>query len=494
MKQRIRCSYFEAFYIIRGYLPLAFITVLPSLIVAPESVIEIVVAYGFNILLASAILFFGILQVKSKELILISHIYKKKNSPEKLPSPKTARSLLIKKGVFFKKRSKVPVTGAESVIIGVSPFSAFLKKCRVTLNLGAQGRKGRFVFFTGRKNGKVFVSKLRGTSAHEYKADIIKIIIMAVSGSNAFAGLVFFVPFLSKTGQLFGKYYSELVYKSVDLSPYIRQTGLPPALSSLAGFLLAGLAVSFVLTVINYGGFRFFLSRSLKYLVIVRGWIYKTVFIASVSKIGAYQLRQSLLMRLFSMWSVGFFVSGQGLEHRGKRVLVPATEKQLLQGIGEKKNYKYCENGFYAQPPKRGRRAYLYFPVALIGIIGLLSALGELLPFEPIPLYPLTAFLLIVFSALYFTRIFAFKRAFLYFDGEKAVVSYFKRLTYTVTVVPADKIRCVRISQSLPQRHSGLCSTAIYVYGENKRRFIIKHLEFNRGMEFSEFFSSQNLQ
>lgn len=494
MEQRIRCSYFEAFYIIRGYLPLALIAVLPSLIFEPESIIEIAVAYGFNILLASIILFFGILQVKNKELILIFDAHKEKGAPKKLYSQKTVRSLLIKKGVFFKKRSKVPALCAESVIVGVSPFSALLRKCRVTLNLGAQGRKGRFVFFTGRKNGKALASKLRGRFDHEYKADFLKIIIMAVSGSNAFAGLVFFVPFLSKTGQLFGRYYSRLVYKSVDLSLYIRQTGLPPVLSALAGFLLAGLAVSFVLTVVNYGGFRFFLSRSLKYLVIIRGWIYKTVFIASVSKIGAYQLRQSLLMRLFSMWSVGFFVSGQGLEHRGKRVLVPATPKYLLPGIGEKKNYKYRKNCFYAQPPKRGRRGYLYFPVAIMGIIGLLSALGELLPFEPIPLYPLTAFLLIVFMALYFTRIFAFKRAFLYLDGEKAVISYFKRLSYTVTVVPADKIRCVRISQSLPQRHSGLCNAAIYVYGENKRRFIIKHLEFNRGVEFSEIFSSQNLQ
>ncbi len=483
MKKKIQCSYYEAFYAVRKQLPIAFIAVLPSIFYAPETLFQSIITYGFNISLTAGLFIYGILEAKNKSLTLY-RVSRGRGGAE--------RGIRLKQGVIQKKDCKISDFSVDSAVIGAGVFARIFGRVKITLTAGAdKGKKGCFSFFAEKKQAKAFLRRLCRREEFDlvYKASLIKVVFWALSATNAIAGALLFIPFLNKTGELFGEYYKELLYKSIDLSPYFSGSGLPPFIGAAAGFLLAGLFASAAAIIVSFGGFRLFLSRCGDRIAIVRGYVYKTAFVTRIKRISAYELRQSVLMRVFSVWGLNFYASGQRYEHLGRKCLVPVIPKNSLFGAPSREYFNFSPRGFLAKPPRRGMRGYLYLPLVWTGAVCLIFVFGDYLPYRLEALYPIGAFALIVLIFWFFIRVFAFKRAFIYIDEKYAAVSYFRRFTYTLTFIPVSKIRCVKISRSFFQKRAALCSAAVYVYGEKKRRFVIKHLDIKNGMKFFELFT-----
>ncbi|MCH5300909.1 MAG: PH domain-containing protein [Ruminococcus sp.] len=471
MKKEIKCSYFEAVYLCRAYIPLAFLSMLPSIIFKPEDAITAVFAYGFNLLLFLAIFIYGVVRVKNKRLF---------NIPEK-------ELLRFNSGIIEKRKVYFSKPCVKSAIIEKSILSWFFNSEKIILNTGSRtGDNGNITMFISRRLESLFISLFYGETGSfytVYKANIFRVFLMALSSSNAFAGVVIFIPFLNKTEELFGQKYKELIRSSIDFSPYIQDIGVPPIAAAITGILIAGLIISVISVMFSYGFLEVKKSRENDSILVKRGVIQKNIFVASAQKIVAYQTKQSILMSLLKICTVNFFACGQHRENGNKRVIVPAVSKKRVEDFFKLNLEK---SRYIETPPSFSLKAYLYFPAMWLTLVGVSCIVCFFLNFDISPFYPIIIFLFFIFFVYFVMRIVAHKKAFLYADKGKAIISFYKRMSFTKTLIPISKIQGIEITQSIFQRYRNLCNINVYVYSENKRCFKIKHLKLSSGMKFSK--------
>lgn len=471
MKKEIKCSYFEAVYLCRAYIPLAFLSMLPTLFFKPVDVINAILSYGFNFLLFLAIFIYGILRVKNKRLF---------NIPE--------RDLLrFNSGIIEKRKVYFSKPCVKSAIIEKSIFSWFFNSEKIILNTGSRtDDNGNITMFISRRFEDLLLSLFYGESKSfytVYKADIFRVFLMALSSSNAFAGVVIFIPFLNKTEELFGQKYKELIRSSLDVSPYIQDIGVPPVAAAITGLLIAGLIISVISVMLSYGFLKVEKTKENDSILVRRGVVQRNIFVTSSQKIIAYQTKQSILMSLLKICTLNYFACGQHREKGNKRVIVPAVSKKRVENFFklDLEKSKYIET-----PPSFSLKAYLYFPAMWLVLVGVSCIVCFFLKFDITPFYPIIIFLFFIFSVYFVMRIAAHKKAFLYADKGKAIISFYKRLSFTKTLIPISKIQGIEITQSIFQRYRNLCNINVYVYSENKRCFKIKHLKLSSGMKFSK--------
>lgn len=470
MKRTLKCSYFEALSICSAYIPFAFLALIPTIFTTPETILSAVMTYGLNLLFVTLIFIYGIFKTSNKVLIL--------EKPE---------TLCFKSGIIEKRSAYFAEKSIKSLIVEKSIFSMLFNSRRVIFNTGSKtGKNGNFSMFLSRKNERRlmhFLFTVKNDFKTIYKAGLFNIILMAISSSNAIAGIIIFIPFLNKTGQLFGEHYKTLIYSSLDLSPQMESVGIPPVSAGIAGILIIGLIISVFTVVLNYGFFRIEKSQNSDAIIIKRGFPERKFFITFISQIAAFQIRQSLLMLLFKKCSLKFFSWGQRRESQNKRVMIPYLDIESGNKFLETRK---SSKSFIARPPDSARKAYLYFPAFLISLLCLFCIAGSYIRIDTVPIFPLIVFAFVMLILLFVMRVFAHKKAFLYADNKKAAVSFYKRLSFIKTLIPLSKISGIKITQSIFQQYSRLCNVYIYVYGENKRCFKIKHLSLSDGIEFSK--------
>lgn len=326
-----------------------------------------------------------------------------------------------------------------------------------------------------------------------YKANLLKIFFMAMSSSNAFAGVLIFIPFLNKTGELFGEKYKDLLFSSLDLTPHIKQTGLPPFVAGLAGLMVTGLIISVITVMLSYGFLKIQYSSQGDNLLIKRGIIQKNIFITSINKIIAFQIKNSLLMTLIKKCNLKIYACGQHREKGNKRVVAPFLSAKKGEAFFDL-NLTDPSQIFFGKPPLFTQKTYLYLPFVLMCCLWASCISAIFLGFDFSAFYPLILFVFLLLFVFFTMRIFAHKKAFLYGDNIKIVISFYKRFSFTKTLIPLSKIQGIKISQSIFQRYRNLCTVCIYIYGEKKRCFKIKHLKLSDGLKFSKFINHNPLK
>lgn len=477
MKKEIKCSYFEALYLCRAYIPLTLIALLPATILSPEEIIMVVIAYSFNLLLFLGIFIYGIIRVKNKRLF---------NIPE--------RNLLrFNSGIIEKRKVYFNKACVKSVIIEKNIFSWFFNSEKIILNTGSRtGDNGNITMFISRRFENLFLSLFYGETGNfytAYKANIFSVFLMALSSSNAFAGVIIFIPLLNKTEELLGEKYKELVKSSLDYSPYIQDIGIPPIAAAITGLLIAGLIISVISVILSYGFLEVKKSITDGSILVRRGIIQKNIFVNPPDKIVAYQTKQSILMSLLKICTLNYFACGQDREKGNKRVIVPAVSKKRVEDFFKLNLEK---SKYIGTPPDFSLKAYLYFPSMWLALVGIFCMVCFFIGFDISPFYPIVIFLIFIFSVYFLMRIAAHKKAFLYADKKKAIISFYKKMSFTKTLIPISKIQGIEITQSIFQRYRNLCNINVYVYSENKRCFKIKHLKLSSGMKFSKIINHTN--
>lgn len=503
MSKSVNCSYFETLYICRGFIPLALIALIPALISKPEAALTAIGAYGINLLFLLIIFIYGLFRVKNKRLLIakkpgkqmyfakpvlpyrfkaVSHNMKKSKAPPDI--------LRFESGVLEKKEACFSYDSIQSMIIEKRLIPLIFFSERVILNTSATPVQGGFfsMFIYLKDENRLFAKLFSRKNSFEtvYKSNLFNIFFMALSSSNAFAGVLIFIPFLNKTGELLGEHYKSLIFSSLDFSLQIQSAGVPPFAAGIAGILLTGLIISVISVIFSYGFLKVQKSPDNDSIIVKRGIIEKNIFVTLISNINAYEIKQSLLMCLMKICSLKFYAAGQSRESKSKRVIIPSLSVRQAENFFE---ISRCSKNFFAKPAKYSQRSYLYFPMFWIALLCLGCISGYLFKLDILPFFPLILFAFIMLAVLFVMRIFAFKRAFIYADGKKAVVSFYKRLSFTKTLIPAEKIQGVKITQSIFQKHRNLCNIYLYAYSENKRRFKIKHLKLSDGIEFSKIIS-----
>lgn len=299
-----------------------------------------------------------------------------------------------------------------------------------------------------------------------YRPSRINLILFSVLFSSTLSGIILFSTLLIQSGKILGtsllqtgfvKVVTEAARKIVPM--------LPPIAVGISLLLLTGWLISFVGNLLRHIGFT--IQRNGTRIRIKNGFFTKRNYFIRNNRINYVDLRQNLLMKLFSVMSVHVNCSGYGKRKNEIPVFLPVTTKQqvygslrlllpgmevLTGGIKPRRRYftRYTWLPFYASLiiPVAGFVVNYFFPL-WHSLIFFLTIMVEI---------PFLWLLIVKFTAFLTTRI--------ALDDEEMCLTYSFVYAFHRVIIPRDKIAKITVTQSLFQRVTKACDVRIYATNE----------------------------
>ncbi len=447
---------------------LLIIPVIQSLLYNPTNILATITNLGFNILFIIIIVFFAFMDYERTFYSL------------------SKNNLHLKKGYFLKRKNTIPYNNITSVLVYKNVLPAIFNCARIYIDTAGVIKKKNdfYILLTYKQTLAVMKSifKVSKNYDYKYKSSIFRIFIMALTWSNSITGLLIFAPFVRNSGAILGQEYSEHLYDGVNIAVYIASIGLPPTTAYIAGILVFGYVVALVVQIFRYGRFSFEIYD--KVLFIKRGLIGRAIFATNIEHINSITIKQSILMLLFKLKSVYINTIGVGKTKGDKSLLIAVENNKKLEKI----LCNVCSDKEDVireiRPQLKRLISFLLLPLLCLGlafpVYKILLDVGVLIEILDLSLI-LFVFLMVVWLIF---RIVAYKKTKLVMTTSGYISTGFVRMNIIENRIKSDKVQQIEIRQSIMQQITKSAHIILYIYGEKKTKYIVRHLEYDNAIKF----------
>lgn len=390
-------------------------------------------------------------------------------------------SLVIRKGLLFRKVSRIPVDCIASAVIETPFWLRPFRAVRLRLETDAGSRKDPDVRLLLRRTDADELTAAvgdclwPGTLQRCYTPNSRSVAFLSLLTSDSLTGVLFVSALISQAGRLLGKEAEEQLITGLTRLMQLVAFGLPPLAAVIAVTLLGGWLLDFFRKLVRHLGFT--AVRDGDMLKVRAGVFVVREYRLPVDMIHFLQLRQSLLTRLLGYCSVMISCTGYGKEKGELSALFPAADRQetrrglklILPEIHP--SYGGCH------PEKQVLSRFLIPPLSLLAALSaILWLCYQLLP----DMRELTFFLglMAVLPAIWwlFVKIAAFH--FVGLDVRDGICTFRSvwGFAFFTTSVRRDRIALAELRQSLLQRQKHCCDVVIRLRSEKGRRIVVQNV------------------
>lgn len=384
-------------------------------------------------------------------------------------------SLTLTKGLLFRNSLRVSAEDAASVEMERTPLLWLLGGRRVRINTAGLRRRSDAVLYLSADHAESLMGwRVSRRIPRRYAARLWPVTIMAASSSNAALGLLTLAPALRQAGQLMGQRVSD---EMMSMAGKLISLGLPPLLDGLANVLVLGWGFAFVRNWLRYAGF--YAQREVDRLHLVSGLFTRRDVLIDSDKITALELRQTLFMRLFGLYTAVITAAGYGRDKGARPVLIPAARpRELCDALDDLvPDYPICSS--HLRPKKSALFRYIGGPVWVLA--------GALFPLWLGGVWKVLAALWLVGGLWWLTvRLLAFFQAGFGVSRDAVSLCYAKGLALYRVYVPLEVADCAIITQSPWQKRSGTCTVEVRCFGEKRRRHRVLALPYDQAVKLAE--------
>lgn len=374
--------------------------------------------------------------------------------------------LTLRQGLFYHRTLHVSADDAASVEVERTLLMWLLRGRRVRVNTAGLRRRADATLYLPSSATRATVFEGSSRRKGRYSARVIPVAMMAASSSNAAFGLLTFAPAVRQAGRILGREVSGEVY---GLMNRIISLGLPPLFNSLAHILVLGWCFAFVRTFSRTAGFS--AQRDGGQLHVVSGMLTRRDVYIDCSRITALELRQTLFMRLFRLYTVTITAAGYGREKGARPLVIPAARPKELGAALDAllPEYPICSGSL--RPVRTALWRYSWPPL-LFSAVGLLPLLlGGVWSM-------LTAVWLVGGGWWLAVRLTGYARAGFGVSGGAVALRYARGLALYEIHVPCEVADCVIVTRSPWERRSGTCTVQLRCFGEKRRRHRVRALPY----------------
>lgn len=361
----------------------------------------------------------------------------------------------VRQGLFLRRSLHIAAEEAASVEIERTPLLWLFGGRRIRVNTaGLRRRSDVQLYLSAAQTRALFAT---GNGTRRYRAARWPVLVMSLTGSNAAVGLLTVAPLLNRAGRLLGNAVTPDVVGLVDR---FISTGLPPTLRLAANVLVVGWAVAALRSFCRYVGFS--AQREAGYLQLVSGLFTRRDVLIDCNKITTLELRQTLTMRLFSLYTAVITAAGYGRDIGTRPVLIPAAPaRELAHGLDRLlPEYPLCSS--LLRPVRGAWKRYTAAPVLwLMAGVGLWF-LGAWWRTVAIIWTGFGLWWLLV-------RLLGLRQAGFGCTREAIALCYPRGLAFYHVYLPDEVLDSITITQSYFQRHRGSCTVRVRCFGEKKR-------------------------
>lgn len=381
--------------------------------------------------------------------------------------------LTFRRGLIWQRTLRVMAGDAASVEVERTPLMWLTKGRRVRINTAGLRKRADATVYLPEYVTRLYDQKTTGR-ARRYASHTLPVVVMSASSSNAALGLLTLAPAIRQAGQIIGREVSSEVYGFVNR---LLSLGLPPLLNAVANVLVLGWCFAFLRTFARTAGF--FTEREGEQLHLISGLLTRRDTYIDCSRITTLELRQTLFMRMFRLYTVIITAAGYGREKGARPIIVPAARpRELCPALDTLlPEYPTCSSGLH--PVKRALWTYTWAP--------LLLALGSTLPLFLGGVWTMLAAVWFIGGAWWLCiRLSGFQRAGFGVCNRAVTIRYAHRLALYEVHIPREVADCVIISRNFWQKRNGTCTVELRTFGEKRRRHRVTGLAYEPAVKLAD--------
>lgn len=442
----------------------AFLFIIPliqQLIFFPHSKAEFLGTLGLNIIICIMIIAWCIIETSNFKYL------------------KTPNTLYIKTGIILKKQSQIKFDKIHSFRISKNIGLMIFNALKITIGIPSNSRKklNLQLIISNKSLLNDFKKDINDKSIKTYKSNIWKIMLMSALWSNSTTGLLIMSLFINKVGKILGQEALDRLYSTVDIRLKIIAFGVPPLTATIAYILILGWLVAFIVQLFKCS--RLTLINDIETIKIKKGLINIDYQIIEKKYINAIFIKQTLLMKLFRLYSANVSAADINKKKKEKSIIIDASnidtiKKQISQIITTPK-IKYIINA-----SKKTLKNFLYMPIIFSSIsLIIIYILTYIRLFKPF-INLIIVFILPILAWWIIFRVLAFKNTKLIICDNCIISCGYKGLSLINTIIPLEKIQNIEIKQNPFQHLSNRCSFHVFFFSQSKERTIIKHLDIEK--------------
>jgi len=378
----------------------------------------------------------------------------------------------LTRGVFLRRQIMVMPDDTSSVTADCTLLMWLTRSRRLWIHTaGIRRRADAILFLPLARASRLLPEKQPLSDGKPYCARIWPILLMAATGSNIAFGLLTLAPALYQAADLAG---STVAREIPGILARVMHLGIPPLLNTLAGLLIWGWLLSFCFTAARY--LRFTVSVEQNRLLIRQGLVTEHRIWIAGNKITALELRQTVLMRLLSLYTVSLTAAGFGRQKGMRPVLIPAARLREISAALQRllPDYPLCNR--FLQPRHDQLPRYIIKPAILISAGICLLFFGGFLRIGGFGLLAAGVWWTAAGWSGFRAGGFGVTRAVGGYGA--ASIRYVRGLTFCEVHIPLEVADCILLRQSRGQRRRGICSAEIRCFDEQRRRHRIAGLPY----------------
>lgn len=375
--------------------------------------------------------------------------------------------LTLRHGLILQRWLRVTADDAASVEIERSPLMWLLGGRRVRINTAGLRRRADATIYLSAADADVMAGDNSIWRKKLVAARVVPVLVMSASGSNAALGLLTLAPALRQAGHILGREVSGEVY---GLFNRIVSLGLPPLFDFIAHIFVLGWCFAFLRTFGRTAGFTG--RRAGSQLHLLSGLVTHRDIYIDCSRITTLQLRQTLFMRMFGLYTAYITAAGYGREKGARPVIIPAARpRELCYALDALlPDFPTCPATLH--PSKKALLSYTAPP--------LLLTLGSLVPLYAGGVLKMLAAIWFIGGVWWLViRLSAYMRDGFGVGLHSVTMRYSRGLALYEIHVPLGAADYVKIIRYPWQYISGTCSVEMRCFGEKRRRHRIRALPYN---------------
>lgn len=382
------------------------------------------------------------------------------------------KSFFAKQGLLLRQKMRIPYRQVDAVMMERSVLLSLFGAARLYIDTAAgSGKKTDLKLTVPVKTALKLCDRLTKDGQWLYRAPTFRILLMAASWSNPAAGLLIAAPFINKLGDVLGHEISERLYSTVNLSMQLAAWGIPPLAAAVGYVLVAGWVVALLVQVSRYANFTVGLGNDA--VLIKRGLISVGRQVISIPAIGAISIRQTLLMRVFRLYSAYVHTVGSGKTKGDRSLLLAAAGKEELESVISKILPLPSENTHTVTLPRFVKLGFLFPAIAVAVVAAVLCPLPLFFGLDPGFSIILAAFAVPFTVWYFFLRLAAFKTSRLSVSEHSMTLCTFRGMTLYMAVIPYRQVQVIEYLQNPLQKRVGLCTLKVYIRSEDGESFAL---------------------
>ena len=339
---------------------------------------------------------------------------------------------------------------------------------------------------------ELFPLEQQGKAKFTHSPDKKSVFFFSLLFSSTLSGVILFTTLIIQASRIVGRELEErffdTVNSTVDEFAGRLAVTLPRYVIIAALLILLSWGYSFGINLFRHWSFT--VTRQGDKFIIRSGFVSKRYHMISADKINYIDIRQSFLMKIWSVCSVHIHCAGYGKGSREFAVLIPITTFSRVKSSLAMLIPGCRIPDIEIRPRRRDIKRFLYvpsllcmvIPIADFILIRLFPSWREVIRFSAVMLIiPFVWLLAVKIAAAFVTGIGQ--------NGEQVALSYCQVYRFHYVIVNRDKITKATYFQTPFQRRKKVCTLRLNTYGESICLHSVKHLPLE---SVREFFNEQS--